>query len=127
MVECGALDDWLQLANAPVGENCLQGDEADFGVEDTEKLSITSSIDQVDDFYEAAVSVLMEQAVEHTKRGPYGRVDGTDICDFCGCLYSLHASRGIRAILFGVNINSIEYTVTQIHVPLLLSQMEWAW
>ena len=28
------------------------------------------------------------------KRGPYGRVDGTDICDFCGFLYSLHASSG---------------------------------
>ena len=31
MVECGALNDLLQLANAPAGENCVQGGEADFG------------------------------------------------------------------------------------------------
>ena len=93
MVESGALGDLLVLANPPMNTNCFQNVEVDFGA-DFDKGSTTSSIDQFDDFYETAVSILTEQAKAQTKRGQYAIRNGTKMCDFRCCLYALHASRG---------------------------------
>ena len=94
MVDSGALGDLLKLAAVPVGENYVEGGQVDIVEGEFDKESFTSSVNQVEDFYEAAVSILAEQAMEETKRNQRVLVSDANACDYRGCLYALHVSHG---------------------------------
>lgn len=100
MIESGSLDDLL-LMISPTTSHSYDGDSEEMGYSSSGIGSsmLGSNSAQPIDFYESAVSILEEQAIEHTKRSQYqisedtGTQNASD-CDFRMCLYSLHASRG---------------------------------